>query len=77
MEGYGQTEDMAGVLLTRVFDPVTQHLGGPGFSFEIKLRDVPELGFHQKLLIKKQIKKDLVVNYVYEDQLYVRDILEI
>ena len=45
VEGYGQTEDIAGVLLTRTFDPVTQHLGGPGFSCEIKLRDVPELGY--------------------------------
>ena len=48
VEGYGQTEDIAGVLLTRTFDPVTQHLGGPGFSCEIKLRDVPELGYTSK-----------------------------
>ena len=45
VEGYGQTEDIAGVLLTRTFDPITQHLGGPGFSCEIKLRDVEELGY--------------------------------
>ena len=45
VEGYGQSEDMAGVLLTRTFDPVTQHLGGPGFSCEIKLVDVPDLGY--------------------------------
>ena len=48
VEGYGQTEDIAGVLLTRTFDPVTQHLGGPGFSCEVKLRDVPELGYTSK-----------------------------
>lgn len=48
VEGYGQTEDVAGVLLTRTCDPVTQHLGGPGFSCEIKLVDVPELGYTSK-----------------------------
>jgi len=48
VEGYGQTEDIAGVLLTRTCDPVTQHLGGPGFSCEIKLVDVPELGYTSK-----------------------------
>ena len=48
VEGYGQTEDIAGVLLTRTFDPITQHLGGPGFSCEIKLRDVEELGYTTK-----------------------------
>ena len=53
VEGYGQTEDIAGVLLTRTFDPVTQHLGGPGFSCEIKLRDVPELGYTSKTLDEK------------------------
>ena len=45
VEGYGQTEDVTGVLLTRTFDPVTQHLGCPGFSCEIKLVDVRELGY--------------------------------
>ena len=53
VEGYGQTEDIAGVLLTRTFDPVTQHLGGPGFSCEIKLRDVPELGYTSKSIDEK------------------------
>ena len=53
VEGYGQTEDIAGVLLTRTFDPVCQHLGGPGFSCEIKLRDVPELGYTSKTLDEK------------------------
>ena len=53
VEGYGQTEDIAGVLLTRTIDPVTQHLGGPGFSCEIKLRDVPELGYTSKTLDEK------------------------
>ena len=56
VEGYGQTEDMAGVLLTRTFDPVTQHLGGPGFSCEVKLRDVPELGYTSKSVDKESGK---------------------
>ena len=53
VEGYGQTEDIAGVLLTRTFDPVCQHLGGPGFSCEVKLRDVPELGYTSKTIDDK------------------------
>ena len=57
VEGYGQTEDMAGVLLTRTFDPVTQHLGGPGFSCELKLRDVPELGYTSETVDKETNKK--------------------
>ena len=57
VEGYGQTEDMAGVLLTRTFDPVTQHLGGPGFSCEVKLRDVPDLGYTSKTLDKETGKE--------------------
>ena len=56
VEGYGQTEDMAGVLLTRTFDPVTQHLGGPGFSCEVKLKDVPELGYTSKSVDKESGK---------------------
>ena len=57
VEGYGQTEDMAGVLLTRTFDPVTQHLGGPGFSCEVKLVDVPELGYTSESVDKDTGKK--------------------
>jgi long-chain acyl-CoA synthetase len=53
VEGYGQTEDIAGVLLTRTIDPITQHLGGPGFSCELKLRDVPELGYTSKTIDDK------------------------
>ena len=57
VEGYGQTEDMAGVLLTRTFDPITQHLGGPGFSCEVKLVDVPELGYTSETIDKDSGKK--------------------
>ena len=45
MEGYGQTEDVAGVLLSNTCDPITGHLGGPGYWSEIKLVDQPELGY--------------------------------
>ena len=45
VEGYGQTEDAAGILLTRTYDPVAGHLGGPGYSAELKLIDVPELEY--------------------------------
>ena len=45
VEGYGQTEDAAGILLTRTYDPITGHLGGPGYSAELKLVDVPDLNY--------------------------------
>ena len=45
VEGYGQTEDAAGILLTKTYDPVAGHLGGPGYSTELKLVDVPELEY--------------------------------
>ena len=53
MEGYGQTEDVAGVLLTNTCDPVTQHLGGPGWWTELKLIDQPELGYTSKNIDKE------------------------
>ena len=45
VEGYGQTEDAAGILLTRTYDPIAGHLGGPGYSTELKLIDVPDLDY--------------------------------
>ena len=48
MEGYGQTEDVAGALLSNTCDPVTGQLGGPGYWSEIKLVDQPELGYTSK-----------------------------
>ena len=45
VEGYGQTEDAAGILLTKTYDPKTGHLGGPGYSTELKLIDVPDLEY--------------------------------
>ena len=53
VEGYGQTENIVGILLTRTIDPIAQHLGGPGFSFEIKLRDVTELVYTTKTIDEK------------------------
>ena len=48
MEGYGQTEDAAGVLLSNTCDPITGHLGGPGYWTEVKLIDQKELGYTVK-----------------------------
>ena len=53
MEGYGQTENVAGVLLSNTCDPVTNHLGGPGWWTEIKLVDQPELGYTSKNIDKE------------------------
>jgi long-chain acyl-CoA synthetase len=53
MEGYGQTEDVAGVLLSNTCDPVTQHLGGPGWWTELKLVDQPDLGYTVKNIDKE------------------------
>ena len=46
VEGYGQTEDCAGVLISSQYDRICQHLGGPGWNSEVKLVDVEELGYH-------------------------------
>ena len=45
VEGYGQTEDCAGVLISSQYDRVCQHLGGPGWNGEIKLVDVKDLDY--------------------------------
>lgn len=47
-EGYGQTETNAGMILTDCFDTVPGHVGGPGWSNELKLIDHPELGYTSK-----------------------------
>ena len=47
-EGYGQTEDCAGVLLANVNDTSAGHLGGVSGCCELKLIDVPELGYTTK-----------------------------
>ena len=53
MEGYGQTENVAGALLSNTCDPITGHLGGPGWWTEIKLIDQPELEYTSKNIDKK------------------------
>ena len=53
MEGYGQTENVAGALLSNTCDPVTNHLGGPGWWVELKLVDQPELGYTSKNIDKE------------------------
>ena len=45
VEGYGQTEDCAGMLISHSFDNISGHVGGPGFANEVKLVDVPELDY--------------------------------
>ena len=52
MEGYGQTEDVAGTLLSNTCDTITGHLGGPGYWSEIKLVDQPDLGYTSKNIDK-------------------------
>ena len=53
MEGYGQTEDVAGVLLSNTCDPITGHSGGPGYWDEVKLVDQPELGYTKNNIDKE------------------------
>ena len=48
VEGYGQTEDCAGVLLSNINDTSAGHLGGLSGCCELKLVDVPELGYSTK-----------------------------
>ena len=45
------------MLLTRTFDPVVQHLGGPGYSVELKLVDIPDLGYTSKNIDEETGKK--------------------
>lgn len=45
IEGYGGTESCAGMLLSNAMDITSGHVGGPGYANEIKLVDVPELGY--------------------------------
>ena len=48
IEGYGQTENCAGMLLSKANDNTCGHVGGPGFANEVKLVDVPELEYTSK-----------------------------
>lgn len=46
IEGYGQTETTAPATLTWLFDPDCGQVGPPYPSCEIKLVDVPEMGYY-------------------------------
>lgn len=45
LEGYGQTESTGASFTTLPVDPFGGHVGGPTIMNEIKLMDVPELGY--------------------------------
>ncbi len=45
IEGYGQTETMAGSFLTHPQDPLSGHVGGPTSNCEFKLIDIPEMNY--------------------------------
>jgi long-chain acyl-CoA synthetase len=45
IEGYGQTETMAGSFLTHQLDPTSGHVGGPTSNCEFKLIDIPEMSY--------------------------------
>jgi len=45
VEGYGMTESAAGGTLAHPLDLSKGHVGGPTVSVEIKLQDVPEMGY--------------------------------
>ena len=46
VEGYGQTENCAGMIISHSWDNVDGHIGGPGYCNEIKLKDVPSLDYY-------------------------------
>lgn len=45
LEGYGQTEVPGSICVTHPLDTTTGHVGGPSPGIEIKLVDVPDLGY--------------------------------
>jgi len=44
-EGYGQTECAASATLTWTLDPTSGHVGAPYPSLDIKLVDIPDMGY--------------------------------
>ena len=45
LEGYGMTETACVISLTRAGDPISGHVGGPTPAMEIKLADIPDMGY--------------------------------
>ncbi len=85
-EGYGQTEDCAGVLLANVNDTSCNHLGGVNTPIELKLIDVPDLNYYSnnynketKLIEPKGeicIRGILVFDGYYKDKEKTNEILD-
>ena len=85
-EGYGQTEDCAGVLLANINDITSGHLGGVDAPIELKLIDVPELDYSSKDINKDTnlieprgeicIRGVLVFNGYYKDEEITKECLD-
>ena len=45
VEGYGMTETACAITLTMPGDPTAGHVGGPVTACEVKLDDIPEMGY--------------------------------
>lgn len=45
LEGYGQTESCGASCITLPNDPIPGHVGGPLPCVNIRLRDIPEMGY--------------------------------
>ena len=48
IEGYGMTETSCTIALTRPGDPIMGHVGPPLPCVELKLEDIPEMGYTNK-----------------------------
>ncbi len=47
LEGYGMTEAACTISTTRLDDLTTGHVGAPNPAVEVKLVDIPEMGYTQ------------------------------
>ena len=45
IEAYGMSETLGAATATRPEDPVSGHVGGPGLTYTIRLKDIPENGY--------------------------------
>ena len=53
VEGYGQTENSGGSLLSNIEDTATGIIGGPTTNIEVKLMDVPDMNYFSTDLNEK------------------------